>query len=638
MKDFSYLFNHQDDKNFIIKLLSFSKKNYVNFTSCLEDLIDEMQNNEEFSLAIESEVSNLFASIWIRKYLIETGIVEHNSIISVVRQKLNDYFLPEIETDNSLSSVINEVLYSSNNVEMLKSISKETWRKFYKVLLNNKEDILKSNSLTIMLSESIGILKDRIMSGSFDGEFLRFNSNSIQESPFVFFGEAVRKITKKPNQDFDLYQIKDLKIKCENYLHNILIQKDKKGISMSLTFKIKRMQQQLDRIFTLIKDLLSLKTSQPDIFFATITRDWLGFYIKKNTLHNYISSTVYQLTFLATYHNGKTGEKYITTTKKEYFNMFKSAAGGGIIVSILCFIKLFISNQQNISPFIEALGYSLNYAIGFVAIYLFHFTLATKQPAMTAASIAKSLVTQENHELKVSEFIQLFRRLFRTQYIAFIGNVLACFGMVFLLFYIFKNFLNLEILSDTKANKMFHETLQPDFLIFYYGAIAGVFLFISGLSSGLIINIHRYRNIPERLYQQPAIKLILKPEKRKKWVNWFEKNSGAIYGNIILGFLLGSAFLIGKFLHIPFDIRHITFAAGNLAIAVSGLDYWVYWYEVVFCLIMVFGIGFFNFIVSFVLSLFLAMNSNQIPFKNIFPLFKEVFKNFIKTPFHYFFP
>ena len=53
---------------------------------------------------------------------------------------------------------------------------------------------------------------------------------------------------------------------------------------MSLTFKIKRMQQQLDRIFVLIKDLLSLKTSLPEVFFATITRDWLGFYIKKNTL------------------------------------------------------------------------------------------------------------------------------------------------------------------------------------------------------------------------------------------------------------------------------------------------------------------------------------------------------------------
>lgn len=636
--NFSELINANEDKNFILNLLGFSSKNYGNFTLCLEDLTQEMQKDEEFSLAIEGHITNLFESIWIRKYLLETGIVEHNSILSVIRQKFNDYFLPEIETDNSLSSVINEVLYSKKNVEMLQSVSKETWRKFFNVILHNKEDILTSNTLLLMLCESIQILSDRIMAGGFDGEFLRFNDNSISDSPFIKFGELVRKIAKNPKLDFDLLQLKDLKNKCEIYLNNILIQKDKKGISMTLTFKIKRIQQQLDRIFILIKDVLSLKTSTPDVFFATITRDWLRFYIKKNTFSNYVSSTVYHITFLATYHNGKTGEKYITTSKAEFFKMFYSASGGGLIVALLCFIKLWISNLSNISPFIEAMGYSLNYAIGFVAIYLFKFTLATKQPAMTAASIAKSLVSNENSNLKLFDFIQLFRRLFRTQMIAFIGNVISCIGLVFLLFYLFRNYLNLEIIKEAKATKMFQETLAPDFLIFYYGAIAGIFLFISGLSSGLIINLHRYRNIPERLYYHPLLKLFIKQEKRKKYIEWFEKNSGAIYGNIILGFLLGSSFLLGKFLHIPFDIRHITFAAGNLAIAVSGLNYWVYWYEFLFALAMVFGVGFFNFIVSFLLSLILALKSNQIPIKTIIPLFKEVFKNFIKTPKYYFFP
>lgn len=290
--NFSELISSNEDRNFIVNLLDFSSKNYNSFTLFLEDIILEMQKDEEFSLTIESEITKLFGSIWIRKYLIETGILEHNSIVAVLRQKLNDYFLPEIDTNNSLSSIINEVLYSKKNVEMLQSVSKETWRKFFNVILYNKEDILTSNTLLLMLCESIQILSDRIMAGGFDGEFLRFNDNSISDSPFIKFGELVRKIAKNPKLDFDLLQIKDLKNKCEIYLNNILIQKDKKGISMSLTFKIKRIQQQLDRIFILIKDVLSIKTNTPDVFFATITRDWLRFYIKKNTFSNYVSSTV----------------------------------------------------------------------------------------------------------------------------------------------------------------------------------------------------------------------------------------------------------------------------------------------------------------------------------------------------------
>ena len=35
--------------------------------------------------------------------------------------------------------------------------------------------------------------------------------------------------------------------------------------------------------------------------------------------------------------------------------------------------------------------YSFNYAMGFIMIYLMNFTLATKQPAMTAATMAKVL-------------------------------------------------------------------------------------------------------------------------------------------------------------------------------------------------------------------------------------------------------
>jgi site-specific recombinase len=41
---------------------------------------------------------------------------------------------------------------------------------------------------------------------------------------------------------------------------------------------------------------------------------------------------------------------------------------------------------------------------------------------------------------------------------------------------------------------------------------------------------------------------------------------GALVGNIALGFFLGMAGFIGHIFGIPFDIRHITIAAGNSAI------------------------------------------------------------------------
>jgi site-specific recombinase len=70
--------------------------------------------------------------------------------------------------------------------------------------------------------------------------------------------------------------------------------------------------------------------------------------------------------------------------------MLRAAIGGGFIVGFLCIFKLLLSKLET-SGFGHAFYYSLNYSLGFIAIYIFGFTLATKQPAMTAATITKLL-------------------------------------------------------------------------------------------------------------------------------------------------------------------------------------------------------------------------------------------------------
>ncbi|MNL70358.1 Site-specific recombinase [compost metagenome] len=70
--------------------------------------------------------------------------------------------------------------------------------------------------------------------------------------------------------------------------------------------------------------------------------------------------------------------------------MFRTALGGGFVVGILCIIKILLSKVDT-SFFGYAFIYSMNYAFGFIAIYILGFTLATKQPAMTASALIKSL-------------------------------------------------------------------------------------------------------------------------------------------------------------------------------------------------------------------------------------------------------
>ena len=130
--------------------------------------------------------------------------------------------------------------------------------------------------------------------------------------------------------------------------------------------------------------------------------------------------SVYNITYEITNYTGKTGEHYITSTTGEYFKMLKTALWGGVIVGFMCLVKLYMSMQPDQSDFFRALNYSFNYAIGFVLIYLTGSTLATKQPAMTASTIAKtleSLSDNDNNKEKQKHYTEILSTLQRVCFV-----------------------------------------------------------------------------------------------------------------------------------------------------------------------------------------------------------------------------
>jgi site-specific recombinase len=78
-----------------------------------------------------------------------------------------------------------------------------------------------------------------------------------------------------------------------------------------------------------------------------------------------------------------------------------AAMGAGLIVGVMALIKLLLA-QAHLPLLWEGLAYGMNYAIGFIIVQLLHFTIATKQPAMTAARIAAALHQQEKSGSRVA--------------------------------------------------------------------------------------------------------------------------------------------------------------------------------------------------------------------------------------------
>lgn len=339
-----------------------------------------------------------------------------------------------------------------------------------------------------------------------------------------------------------------------------------------------------------------------------------------------------------TQHTGRKGEHYITTTRSDYFKMLRTALGGGLVVAFACVFKAW-SSSWDVSLFGHAFFYSVNYAGAFITIYLLHWTLATKQPAMTASTLAAALDKAKGRKGsdRYEALTDLMARVWRSQFIAFVGNVLMAFSVGLALVYGWVALFGGDLFA-LKAPKLIHELDPFASLAMLHAAFAGVFLFLSGLIAGSATNRSLHRRIPQRIEEHPALKLAMSEAARKRLAGYYERNVGGIISNLWFGIFMGSLGTVGIIIGLPLDIRHITFAAGNLALGLVGSDWQISTYAVIASVIGIGLIGFINFTVSFSLSLTLAMRSRGIPYHQLFPIGKALWLHFRGSPWSYYLP
>jgi hypothetical protein len=121
--------------------------------------------------------------------------------------------------------------------------------------------------------------------------------------------------------------------------------------------------------------------------------------------------------------SAETGEHYITRDRDEYRHMLGMALGGGGIIGFTTLIKFAITALA-LPVFWNGLGAGLNYALSFVIVQLLHWTVATKQPAMTAPSMARKLEGIAS-DVALGRFVDEVAHLLRSQMAGIIGNLVA---------------------------------------------------------------------------------------------------------------------------------------------------------------------------------------------------------------------
>jgi site-specific recombinase len=429
------------------------------------------------------------------------------------------------------------------------------------------------------------------------------------DTPFAGLSSAVHDYVEaasgSPQFETDQAALNSHVARCVRALRDVTGHLENYGVSIDLVYQLERAQLSLQRMEAIIElqGLAAVDRALGAHFVAALIRA----NVAQDSVRALLRENLKLLTRRIVESARKTGDHYITRDGAEYRAMLISAAIGGVVTAFTVTIKI-ATLGHGLPPFLEGLVASTNYALSFVLIHILYGTLATKQPAMTAAAMAHHLNSARARG-RLRGFVEEVASLVRSQVAAIAGNltlvVPVALGLQALLL-----LLGFGHLPDHEHAAKYIDSLSPMSAAPFYAAFTGVLLWFSAIIAGWFENWAIYRQLPEAIAHAPRIKALLGPERALRMERLIEDNVAALGGNVSLGFLLGMVPMVAAFFGLPLDVRHVTLSTGQLALASWSFGTGIFTLPAFWWAVVGIGIiGFLNLTVSFGLALWVAIRS-----------------------------
>ncbi len=354
---------------------------------------------------------------------------------------------------------------------------------------------------------------------------------------------------------------------CRHVASGIYKHLDQHGISVGIVFRLRQLRERVIRSKLLIDTLLA---PSPVPAMCKLLAHLAQAAHDSRSLRALWRSNLHQLAAKITERSAETGEHYIARSRAEFHTMLGKAFGGGSIVGLTTWAKFMLYGLA-LSPFWQGLAASLNYALSFVVIMLLHWTLATKQPAVTAPAMAAKLKHLDEPS-QVQGFVDEVVLLYRTQVAAIVGNLAAVVPAVWLIGWALQAGGQAPMLSAAQAQHVLHglHLVGPTLL---YAAFTGVLLFASSLVAGWAENAFVLHQQASALRYHRGLRRAFGERAALRLSQFMGRNISGLAGNLSLGLLLGLSPVLAQFFGLQLDVRHVTLSAGQLSAAVQALGW-----------------------------------------------------------------
>ena len=614
-------------------------------------LLERLEGDAALAAAFRSHVIHFVATRRLVTFFTDSGILPGTGFFSEWWRILGNRLLPEVPDERRLKDCLHVIYHRTDDWRWLEQLPPEYSPRFWALIAPAEElHNIDWRSIQEQLLDAVLLLAHRVSGLGVESELMRTSPNFDDDRPrfIALSAEALdfvgsfRKALDEPGQEADdgsqLLVIVD---QCLETLQRFRKRALTVGTSLHLSYILNRSEQSLVRISELVTIIGVALQAGPR---GEAIQAWAEFAStaflaenRRNSLRYYMAQLSRLLAVRVTENAARSGEHYICETDQDYRQMWRSAAGAGVLIGGMALLKI-LAGGLHAPLFVEAFLFSMIYGLGFVLIYLLGMTVATKQPAMTAQTLAGLLGDlNARRTADLERLVDVAAAVCRSQLAAIAGNVMIALPVAVAIGLGLSHWLGEPLIATEKAAHLISD-LDPLSWAIPHAAIAGFYLFLSGLITGYFDNRAAYADIGPRIARLRWLRHLVGNERAGRLGNYIGERLGGIMGNFLFGCMLGSTGVIGTILGLPLDIRHIAFSSANLGYSLVGFQFALPWQAILWGALGVALIGFTNLAVSFALALRTAMGARRIQFEHWGPLLGAIWRRLLQQPRSFFLP
>ena len=564
-------------KTLSVRLRAFARLKHWSdeeFPSRLDNLLDFMTAEPDLRAAFQCAVGEIATEMQSVDLFAEAGLHPRAGLWSEAWRRIVQRVLPSAREDTDLGKLISQLYPTQEEIERLIAQPDEKFERVVRLLApaddfttwaKQRQDLMQAFRLLAVHVAGLGLSP---------GLRERSHEMSIEQSPFYRLQQSSNEVIARNGEAAELEAWRRDAQRCREELEYVHQRMEDAGVSTGLVFDMGTIERAITRMESIAEVLFVAEPQESVAAVKRLLDDVMNARRDDLSLRALFRENSELLARKVVERTGKTGEHYIANSRREYRQLWLASLGGGLLTVITAAIKMRVT-EAHMAPFPEAIAAGTNYAISFILLQHLHLALATKQPSVTAATVA-GIVRSTRGKARLEKVSEFVSRVTRSQLASAAGNLIAvCVGCV--VFELIWLYLFSRPYLDASSAEYVYKTLDPfasGTMIF--AALTGVILWVSALAGGWFENFATYNRIPEAIAEHPWGQRF-GAERMKRLADFVDLNLSGWATCIVLGYLLGFTPAVGRFLGIPLDVRHVTLSTGTLALAAAsfGRD-WLY--------------------------------------------------------------